>query len=649
MTLLSSWIALVAPMISAYLCCKLVSRNQSKGFFLLCLIVLWVTFLIVPVQFMGALEIARFIPRVTVSGVALLQLGVLAGAIALYFRYRPLTTYSASESTARTEERLPSYLKLSAAIVAGSYLLFAIDLWTSFPQGSDTLAYHIPLAVRWLQEGSLRVPVNRAWEFSLPSNGEIIQMLALATGKQSLIPLGNWLAGIVLLIAAYPIAMRFSKGLKPPALAAILILFSIPIIEFQTFSAYVDLFGTAFLFAAVALFGYRYRSSIVSESDPGTGLSLTAVTASALACGLSLGTKTTFLPYCAVFFGAAMFILLRERRIHRKSLGLLLCLVILGMLLPSAFWYARELQATGNPLYPTSISVGRHMIFPGYQSVMPDAGKLLVDHRPAAQGYGDTKFVRRRAEWWIYPWTEWMNVSGSFPIVYGEGSGFGSAFATFVVVGVGFAIFRCFRVFRVHQESSGVTRMSVLLWLVLFLIWIFAMRRELRFGLPVWAYACLLSVPAIALLMKAYPRASAILFVCAISTTCAISCLVPFHNIGGHLSSGKWSRSATYNYPAFIDELPSGTTILNDTPLLEKDFALAGKRLTNRVVNAFEAPQELTPEFLRSRNVDYVVRITSANDREDASPAELPKPVSATEVFRSDQLGQIWRIWRVNK
>src|ERR1035437_2941213 len=51
-------------------------------------------------------------------------------------------------------------------------------------------------------------------------------------------------------------------------------------------------------------------------------------------------------------------------------------------------------------------------------------------------------------------------------------------------------------------------------------IWIFAMRRELRFGLPVWVYACLLSAPAYALLMKACPRAPAILFVCAISTTC---------------------------------------------------------------------------------------------------------------------------------
>jgi len=93
-----------------------------------------------------------------------------------------------------------------------------------------------------------------------------------------------------------------------------------------------------------------------------------------------------------------------------------------------------------------------------------------------------------------------------------------------------------------------------------------------------------------------------------------------------------------------LDELPPGVTILNDMPLLEKDFAPAGKGLTDRVVNALEAPQEVTPVFLRSRNVDYVVQITSAKDRGDASPGELPKSVSATEVSRSDQLGQIWRI-----
>jgi len=38
----------------------------------------------------------------------------------------------------------------------------------------------------------------------------------------------------------------------------------------------------------------------------------------------------------------------------------------MGILLPSAFWCVRDWQATGNPLYPTPISLGRHLIFAGY-------------------------------------------------------------------------------------------------------------------------------------------------------------------------------------------------------------------------------------------------------------------------------------------
>ena len=650
MTLLCSWIVLVAPLISAYLCCQPLSRSQSKRFFFLCLTVLWVTLSIVPVQCLGALEIARLITRVTVSELALLQLAILAGAVTLSFAYRGLGTYSVQESAIGIHETLPFYLKLSAAIIGASYLLFAIDLCTSFPKGSDALSYHIPLALRWLQEGSLRVPIDKAWEFSLPGNGEIIQMLALATGKQFLVPLVSWVASIVLAIAAYPLAVRFSSGTKAPALAAILILFSIPIIEFQTFSAYVDLFGVAFLFAAVTLFGHRYRSGIAAEKPTqAPSLSLTALAVSALACGLSLGTKTTFLPYCALFFGAAICILWRERRMHNKPLALLASVVVIGILLPSAFWYVRDLQATGNPLYPMPISLGRHVIFPGYESVASNAEKLLIDHPPGgAQEYGDKKFVRHQSEWWIYPWTEWLKNAGDFPIVYGEGSGLGGAFAAFVVVGVGFAAYQCFGISG-SNKASGVTQMVVLLWLVLLLVWVFTMHRELRFGLPVWAFACLLSAPAIALLMKAYPRASAILFVCSISTTCAISSLVPFHDLAGRLLSGRWSRSAIYAYPAFIDELPAGTCILNDTLLSEKDFALAGKRLTNKVVTAFEAPQELTPGFVSSRNIDYVVQIRSANDMEDSSPAALPASVAGTEVFHSTQPGKVWRVWKVKQ
>jgi hypothetical protein len=650
MAILYAWIVVVAPLISAHLSCELVSRGQSKRFFFLCLFVLWMTLLIVPVHIMAAFQIAHLITRVTVSELALWQLAVLAGAVALFLAYRPMATSSVQESSTGSHERLPSYLRLSAVIVAGSYLLFAIDLCTSLPKGSDALSYHIPLALRWLQEGSLRVPVDKAWQFSLPGNGEVIEMLALATGRQFLIPLGSWVSSIVLAIAAYPFAVRFSGGMKAPAFAAILVLFSIPIIEFQTFSAYVDLFGTAFLFAAVALFGYRYHSGIEAEkTTPAQSLSLTALAFSALACGLSLGTKTPFLPYCTLFFGTAIYVLWRERRIHNKPFALASGVVVIGILLPSGFWYIRDLRATGNPLYPTQISLGSHVILPGYETVMSHAEKLLIDDPPGGSAnFGDEKFVRHQSEWWIYPWTEWLKNVGDFPTVYGEASGLGGAFATFVVVGVGFGAYQCFRI-SASNKTSGVTPTMVLLWLVLLLVWVFAMHRVLRFGLPVWVFACLLSAPAIALLMKTYPRASGVLFVCAISMTCAISSLVPFRDLAVHLYSGKWSRSAIYAYPAFIDELPAGSCILNDTLLTEKDFALAGKRLTNKVVTAFEAPQELTPGFISSRNIDYVVQARSANDMGDSSPAALPESVPGTEVFHSTQLGRVWRIWRVKK
>jgi hypothetical protein len=193
----------------------------------------------------------------------------------------------------------------------------------------------------------------------------------------------------------------------------------------------------------------------------------------------------------------------------------------------------------------------------------------------------------------------------------------------------------------------GAIRTVLLGLSVSLLIWVFAMHRVLRFGLPIWIFACLLAAPAFALLMKACPRASAVLFVCAISTTCAINSLVPFHEFAGNLSSWRWSRSAIYAYPGFIDELPPGTCILNDSPLREKNFPLAGSKLSNKVVTNFEAPQEITPGFISSRKIDYIVQIAPVRNTADSSLAALPESVASTEVFHATQLALVWRIWKV--
>jgi hypothetical protein len=649
MTLFLCWVVFVASLFSAHICCKRLLRTRERTIFFLSVMVLWITLLIVSVQFLGELEIVGIISRVTLPGIALLLLVVLGGAVTLSFACRPLTTLSFGHVAAGFHEKLPFYLKLSLTILGGSYLLFAINLCTSFPKGTDALSYHMPLALKWLQEGSLRISSDKAWQFSLPGNGEIIAMLALATGKQFLVPLGSWVASIVLATAAYSLAVRFSNGAKVPALSAILVVFSMPMVEFQAFSAYVDIFGTGFLFAAVTLWTHRYHSQIVAEgTTPVQSLSLGALAVSGLACGVSLGTKTTFLPYCAMFLAGVIYILWKERHIHKEPVSLLVGIFLVGILLPSTFWNVRALHATGNPIYPIPVSLGSHEIFTGFQP----ATKLLVDDPPGGpSNQGDHKFVRHASEWLIYPWTEWLNSFGDdVPTVNGEASGLGGAFATFVVVGVGFAAYQCASGSGPPQVL-GATRTVLLGLSVSLLIWVFAMHRVLRYGLPIWIFACLLAAPAFALLMKACPGASAVLFVCAISTTCAISSLVPFHEFAGNLLSGRWSRSAIYAYPGFIDELPPGTCILNDSQMREKNFPLAGSKLSNKVVTNFEAPQEITPAFISSRKIDYIVQIepliAPVKHTPDSSLAALPESVASTEVFHATQLALVWRIWKV--
>lgn len=645
MIAVSSWIVFVSALLSAHICCRSLLRGHNRTIVLLSLIVLWMTLVIVPVQFLGTLEIMGVISRVTVPKTALVELIILSGIVVLAFVTR-LPAASSSNTAVEIHKRLPFYLVLSAAVIGGSYLLFAIELCTSFPKGFDALSYHLPLALRWLQEESLRFPVNSAWQFTLPGNCEIAAMLALATGRQYLASLVNCVSSLVLAIAAYPLALRFSKGEKAAAFAAVLVVFTIPMVQFQTFSVYADLFGTAFFVAAVTLFAHCYHSQILCETMPVQRSSLAVLAASALACGLSLGTKTTFVPYCALFFGIVVYVLWKERSIHNKPVSVLLSLFLAGILLPSAFWYGRAQYATGNLLYPMQVSVGTHVIFPGYQLVT----KHVVDEPPGgASNHGDRKFVRHASEWFIYPWTEWLNGFGYFPTVYGPSSGLGGAFAAFVVVGIGFAAYQCAGGLE-SQDVARMTRTFLLAWLVCLLIWIFAMHRLLRYGLPIWVFACLLAAPAMGLLMKIYPRSWAVLFVCAISTTCAISSLTPFHDLAGNLLSRRWSRSASYGYPALIDELPPDTVILSDTRLIELHFYLAGNRLTNKVVTAFDAPQEITPEFISSHNIEYIVQVTPTDAMEDdSSPWGLPEPVHATEVFHSTQAGKYWRIWKVRR
>ena len=618
---------------SAYLCCQRMAPFRSRPLWWIALLVAWAVFLVVPVQILAALQIADLVQRVTVRHLAWLDIGITAAVLALILSLPRRAAAIAVEGNPKPFEPIPTYLALAASIVGIAYLFFAINLCTSFPAGSDALNYHLPLAVRWLQEGSLQVPDSKAWRFSLPGNGEILIMLALATGEQWLATLFNWMSCAVLASSLYLLVRVLTRCKRADALAVVLIALSIPMVQFQTFSAFVDLFGAAFILAALVLFFYRY-----SPERSGTGatqppkLSLAVILLSALACGMSLGTKPIYWVYGGALFIWILVTLWRERSIHKQQMLVLAGLLLFGMLLPSGFWFARDWLATGSPIYPLQLKVGRHVIFHGYSP---------SEITPA--DFAD-KFVRSRPEWLIYPWTEWLREPGYFPTSYDEGSGLGGAFATFVPLGIALVFYRG----RVHRQWRHLY-FFLWAWLPLLAFWVLVMHRVLRFGLPLWITACLFAFPLLSGIEAFYEKAAGALLVVSLGTTLAITCLVPLHSLGERIVRHRTSRAQFYGYPTVIDDFPTGSRVLNCTGMLAEDFPLAGKRLTNRVVAAFEVPAQLTEDYVSSERIDYIVEGIEDSRPGDPACSSVPGSISATRIYESHEFGMTWSIYKVRK
>ncbi len=643
--MLASAVIWISSLASAYLCCS--GKSTRRTTFVLGVLTVWVVILIAPIHVLAGLQLLGVLRRVTVDHAVWLNLLIMMGSVLIYKRHHAANPPAICPwSGQRISGIIPPYLGLSAAILACSYLLFAVNLWTSYAQGSDALSYHLPLAVTWLQTGSFRIVPRQGWEFSLPANCEVAMMLALASKRQSLAPAVNLLALACLAISTYALGKRSAGQIG--AYAATVMVLTIPMIEFQAFSGYVDLFGLAFLAAAFELFLCRYEANRPPVPESGRErFSVAILWFSALACGLSLGTKTTFLPYCAFYFGVVVYSLWQDRRKHKRSFVALTAVVTIGMLLPSAFWFTRSLVATGNPIYPVALTLRGRTLLKGFEQVHGSPRDLLVYNPPGGLGdHGDGKYVTSRSEWWIYPWTEWLRDPGEvFPVPYGEASGLGGVFATFGMTGIAFAFYEVIRG-RPPRGLTKLPRQVLLLGLTWFLMWWFAMHRVLRFGLPVWVLGLLLAARLIFSLNINFPRALGSLFVASVLATCVVSSLVPLHELGGRVLQNKWSRAWAYDYPRFIDQLPADSIVLNDSVFLEKTFALAGSSLTNRVIPAFEAPKELTQDFVRCRGVDYVVQIEALDQPEPPVVSTTLYPIGK-EIFHAVQGGKVWSVLQV--
>ena len=224
------------------------------------------------------------------------------------------------------------------------YLLFGLV----FPVEpvSDAPIYHLHFAVRWMRSGSLALvptPFGEEAATYFPANGDLWLTWLMATGMGPLVKVGQWPFLVVGATALYGLARR-AEAPWPAALLPAALWATLPIILLQSSMATVDLVWTAFYFIA-AYFLLQWLAASGSD-DRGPMLLF------GLAAGIVLGTKAIG----GVFVGLLLVPVVGALAC-RAQRGRHLAWLTLGLFVPSAYWYGRNVWLTGNPLYPLELSL----------------------------------------------------------------------------------------------------------------------------------------------------------------------------------------------------------------------------------------------------------------------------------------------------
>lgn len=585
-------------------------------------LVFWLCNLIVPLQLLAALDLAGLSSPLNLNHLFLCDALVFACVLTYWWRRAkvPATRVRGGISL-RPWPLTPWHVTVGLLLILCVYVALAARMAFTYPDRYDAMAYHYPVALRWLQEGTLRINPGFNWHASMPGNVELLALLVMSPGRERLLGLVEWPGLVILALACRSLASRIGRsGLAVwPVVTTVLM---IPMVAVQSTSGYVDLFCTALLFASLSL-ALDFFSPIQGENkSPRLGLLVVA----GLGCGLAMGAKAVYWLYAGLLIVAVVFQVLRSARDRNPHRWRAVALFLAAAALPSVFWFARGIACTGNPLFPFSVRLGL-LVLPGLRPSDMNPPNFYLNH------------VRHWAEWFIYPWMEWKSTPGMFGTNYTTDDGLGGAFATFVMPGVLFAGW------LVRRRRPDL-RVWLVALLVLAILWWFFLAKVLRYGLPLLVLAALLSAPFFEMLERRPARAYRFVYVLAFAITAFILMFAPVCTMAQTVRLRRWSRAAYYHYPAQIDALKPGSKVLN----LAKEtlnYPLAGKGLSNRVVPSWEVPPRLTPEFLRSRRIDYVVetmRTPSSMMVDRQPPVEGLRMHSQSNVPDGDQFVRWW-IW----
>ncbi len=298
--------------------------------------VLGISWIVITGQLLGALGMITIYNRI------LTDAAYLAFSLAVYRRYYPIRLRP-EQSLGRLKSPAVKLILILAMTVGAALWLWA---FVSPPPPWDAFVYHLYFPASWIDRGAIfpvTVPFGDQAGTYFPSNVELIYLWVLQyLGQDFGTNIVQFFFLTVAATAAYRLA-RICGASRAITLCAVLSIFFMPSIAHQAAASEVDVAFTAFFITSLYFILRWYE-------DPERKVNFVL---SCLCAGLFVGTKSIAIPFALFLLLPVFAFVLYKRKPAPWLLAALLFVPLTG-----AFWYARNLLLTGNPIFPLAVNLG---------------------------------------------------------------------------------------------------------------------------------------------------------------------------------------------------------------------------------------------------------------------------------------------------
>lgn len=222
-------------------------------------------------------------------------------------------------------------------VILALFSLTFIQGFFSAPSTTDSMVYHLPRVMYWVQEKTLQQEVIRnPHDFMAPFAEYILLHLYFIAGNDRLLFLSQWIAYITIVILSGIIGERLGANKKIKIIITLFVA-TLPMAVMQSSSTQVDLVVAALVVISTYI-ALMFFNKITINNTFLFGLTL----------GLGISTKATFFPFMIIPLGITLSAIIKN--LYRDFLKIILGGGV-GLIMPLRFMY-QNFYLFGNVLGP---------------------------------------------------------------------------------------------------------------------------------------------------------------------------------------------------------------------------------------------------------------------------------------------------------